>query len=193
MFARVATRLTEVPGRINAGSSVELTLGWADYPADGGWSLKLYFNGPSANSVTIEGGSVVPNGKNFDVDISGANTATMGTSAPADGIGLKWIARLTKGSEIKDADEGDIIVDPNPATAGAYQSQAEKDLAAVNAVISGRITSDVESYQIGGRAVTKMGIRDLLALRSSLEAQVEAGKRGGSFGPTVLPRFVATS
>jgi hypothetical protein len=189
----MASRLTEVPERINAGTSVELTLGYPDYPADDGWTLVLYFNGTTANSVTINGADVVANGKNFDVTITAAKTSTMGTGAPADGSGLKWIARVTKGSIIKDADEGDVIVDPDPATAGAYQSQAEKDLAAINAVIAGRITSDLESYQIGGRALTKTPLKNLLVLRSSLEARVNAEKRGGAFGPAVLPRFMPIS
>ena len=176
----MATRLTAVPDRINAGTSVELTLGYTDYPADGGWTLKVYFNGPTANQVVIENAEVVANGKMFDVSISAAKTTTMGTGAPANGLGLHWVARVTKTGVVKDADEGDIIVDPDPATAGAYQSQAEKELITVNAAITARLAGNgIESYQIAGRAATYYSLTDLYSIRSSLESIVNAQKRPG--------------
>jgi hypothetical protein len=176
----VATRLTEIPDRINAGTSAELTLGWSDYPADGGWSLSLYFNGPAANSVVINGADVVANGKVFDVTISATKTGTMGTAAPPDGIGLHWVARLTSGSLVKDVQEGDIIVDPDPVTAGAYQSQAEKELAQCNTVILARLNgSALDSWAIGSREGKYMPLQDLTALRASLEARVASEKTPG--------------
>lgn len=186
----MAERLTVVPDAITAGTSVEMTLTYADYPADGGWTLALLFNGPTANQLSVAG---LTNGKSFNVTLSAANTVTLGTAAPPDGLGLHWTARLTNGTDIKDADEGDLLVYPDPTTAGAYHSQAEKDLTAIRAVLNGRITSDIEAYQIAGRAVTKIPIRDLIALRDSLERRVDAEKRPGIMGPTVLPRFVSTS
>jgi len=190
----MAERLTAIPDHINAGTSLELTLGWSDYPADAGWALQLYFNGPAANSVVIESGEVVANAKSFDVAISTAKTSQMGTGAPADGVGLHWVARLTKGGVVKDAEEGDVTVDPDPATAGAYQSQAEKDLIAVNAAITARLAGNgIESYQILGRAATFYSLKDLYAIRASLEARVASEKRGGAFGPTVLPTFMPAS
>src|SRR6185503_14924678 len=99
----MASRLTAIPDRINAGTSVEMTLGWSDYPADAGWTLKLHFSGPSANQVVIENAEIVQNGKMFDVTISAAKTTTMGAGAPSDGQRLHWAARVTNGALVKDA------------------------------------------------------------------------------------------
>lgn len=186
----MATRLSAVPERINAGSSVEMTLGWSDYPADDGWTLALIFNGPTANFLSKSGSA---NGKSFDVTLSATDTGTLGTGAPTQGIALRWFARVTKSGVVKDADEGTITVDPNPATAGAYESQAQTELDAVNGVISGRITSDMAAWQIYSRAATREKLTDLFQLRTLLEARVEAEKSGGAFGPTVLYGFVSPS
>jgi hypothetical protein len=66
----------------------------------------------------------------------------------------------------------EILANPRTTVYGESRSQADNDLAAIEAVLSGRITSDMESYSIEGIAVTRIPIDRLLALRSNLRVQV---------------------
>lgn len=51
-------------------------------------------------------------------------------------------------------------------------SHAKTMLDAIEAVLEGRITSDVEQYSIGGRQITKIPISELSVLRSKYKAEV---------------------
>ena len=45
-------------------------------------------------------------------------------------------------------------------------------ISAIETVISGRISSDVESYQIAGRSITKIPITELIPLRKELKREL---------------------
>jgi len=47
-------------------------------------------------------------------------------------------------------------------------------LAAIEAVLEGRITADVEAYTIAGRQITKIPIEQLLVLRDRYKSEVAA-------------------
>ena len=47
-------------------------------------------------------------------------------------------------------------------------------LAAIEAVLEGRITADIETYSIAGRQITKIPISELLTLRSKYKIEVQA-------------------
>lgn len=51
-------------------------------------------------------------------------------------------------------------------------SHATTMLAAIEAVLEGRITSDIEQYSIAGRQITKIPITELLVLRDRYKAEV---------------------
>ena len=94
-------------------------------------------------------------------------------------------------------DEGAIEVKPNPATADNttdLRSQAKKNLDAIDAVLAGKVTADVQSYKINGRELVKMGVPSLLTLRGYYAAiykreRIAAGEQfpsatvGAYFGP----------
>jgi len=51
---------------------------------------------------------------------------------------------------------------------------ARNMLNAIEAVLEGRITADVESYSIAGRSITKIPVSELLVLRSKYKAEVQS-------------------
>ena len=51
-------------------------------------------------------------------------------------------------------------------------SDLETAISNIESVITGRITSDVESYQIAGRSVTKIPATELLIIRSQLKIEL---------------------
>ena len=184
----MATRLTAIPDRITAGTSVELTLSYSEHPADDGWGLKLFIHGK--NDVTIDGADVVANGKAFDVTITAAKTATLGTGAPREGLIHDWDVRLTKSADIKDVESGTVTIDPDPATAtaSALQSFAEKMVALIRSALSGQTSTDVfiQAYQIADRGLTRIDREVLTRELAYWESKATAEKFPGRWGPQVL-------
>jgi hypothetical protein len=60
------------------------------------------------------------------------------------------------------------------------KSHAVKMLDAIEAVLEGRITSDVEQYSIAGRQITKIPISELLILHDRYKAAVAQEKAAES-------------
>jgi hypothetical protein len=81
-------------------------------------------------------------------------------------------------------DELVINIEPNVsiAAAGAFATFEEQQLAVIEAVLAGRITSGIESYQIAGRSVTKIPIPDLMKMRGMLRAAVWRQDNPGKLG-----------
>jgi hypothetical protein len=55
-------------------------------------------------------------------------------------------------------------------------THAETMLAAIKTVLEGRITSDVESYTIGGRQITKIPIPELIKIYNHYQSMVNSEK-----------------
>lgn len=162
--------LTQFPSKFTAGSTVELSLSFADFPAGGGWSAKLYLAGASIVaplSATADGDAFA---LALDADV---------TSRLAPGV-YTWEVRASKGGKVYVAGSGTVEVLRNIAAAGAgdMQSWAERTLAVIEDRLAGRITDDVEQYQIHGRAVSRIPIAELRRIRADLLAEVR-GQRGG--------------
>jgi len=56
-------------------------------------------------------------------------------------------------------------------------THAQTMLAAIEAVLEGRITADIEQYSIAGRSITKIPIAELLKLRSYYKAEAVREQR----------------
>jgi hypothetical protein len=91
-------------------------------------------------------------------------------------------------------DELVINIEPNAATSapGSFVTWEEKTLAIVEAALSGRLTSDIESYQIAGRAVNKIPIQELKKLRGELRAAVWRQQNPGQLGVAYKVQFDTT-
>lgn len=108
-------------------------------------------------------------------------TIAAGTSVGFDAGQWFWqaVATATVGGAVTTLGAGQLTVDPAldySGTPGAFdgRSQAQKDLAAVQAAIRAIIAGGaVAEYTIGSRRLKKMEMTDLLMLESSLKAEVK--------------------
>ncbi len=169
--------LTSLPSSFAAGTTVKYTRTHPDYPADQGWTLKLYLSGAAVRTYTA---AAVGASFSFTLPATGG-TGTEGLPAGD----YTWEERADKAGEVfKPAGaRGTVRITANIATAlaGDLQSKAEKDLAVVEAKISGRLSADLEEYEIAGRAVKKIPIRDLYRIRNTLRAEIRALRNKGKF------------
>lgn len=171
---RFMQALTAMPERFPAGTTVEYTRTFADFTPAGGWALRLHLAGASVLSK-----SAAPSGDSFVVTLTASETAKLAAGT------CRWVERVTHGDgRLLDVASGSVVVtaDLAAARAGDLQSWEEKTLAIVEAALAGRLTSDIESYQILGRAVSKIPAKDLLRLRGELRATVSAQRNRGRTG-----------
>jgi hypothetical protein len=170
-----------IPSVFVAGTTVKFTRQLADFPPGQGWNYTIYFNG--ANSIFNKAGVAQADGS-FLVTIDPADTASITPGA------YRYAERVTNGSEVYDVvgDELIVTVEPNLATApaGAFLTHAEKTLSVIEAALSGRLTADLESYQIAGRAVTKIPIKELRELRGWYAAEVARAQNPGTLGTPIF-------
>lgn len=167
--------LEQMPPHFAAGTTVKLRRSHADYPASD-WDLTLHLRGASILDV-----DATPDGDDFLVTIPAADSdgLTPGT--------YRWAERVSDGTEVYTAATGvvEITLDMATATAGAAQSHAERTLALIEAALEGRIPEGMESYQVAGRAVTKIPIAELAKLRGIYAAKVWREKNPGKMLPPV--------
>lgn len=172
--------LTSMPDTFSAGSTVKYSRSFADYPAADGWALKVHLAGKTKLTVvaTVEGGQ-------FQVVMEAAETVAL---APGT---YRWVERVFRGEEVYDAARGvtTVTIDLETAEDGAAQSWAERTLEIVEARLERRLPKDLESYQIGNRAVVNIPALQLFKIRSVLRAMVAQERNPGRLGPAVHVRF----
>jgi len=165
-------RLTYEPSEFTIGETLAWSKSFANYSAADGWLLTYYFRGPSTFDVVA-----TANGTEFDVDVAATVTA-------AKQAGLYfWQAWLSKGTDKVRVATGrtNAVAGLPTATAGFDgRSDAEKLLAAIDALLEGKATVDQQEYTIGAggsqQQLRKIPIPDLLELRKHYAAIV-AGER----------------
>lgn len=165
-----------IPAQIRAGDTVK----WRDSssvdnlgnPIDSGsWTLTYYLRFNKNNEGATVVGSAYGTGWEF--------TIAQGTSATLDAGQWFWQAEATKAGEHVTIGAGQLEVLPSLSYAGSPgafdgRSQAQIDLDAVQAAIRAIITGGaVAEYTIGNRRLKKLEMTDLLALESTLKAQVK--------------------
>jgi hypothetical protein len=133
------------------------------------WTLDWYFSGPTTLHVTS-----TANGTGWSTSLTSAQTAAMtALGAPADPPNYFWQATASYGAQKITIGSGTLSVALNLANAAAGysgQTQAEKDLANVQAAIRARISGGViHEYWIGGRRLRYENVSELLALESRLK------------------------
>lgn len=165
-------RLTYEPSEFAIGESLAWSKSFADYSAANGWTLTYYFRGPTTFDVVASA-----NGADFDVDVA----ATVTANATA---GLYfWQAWLSKDDDkIRIASGRTTAVAGFPTTDAGFdgKSDAERLLAAIDALLAGKASVDQQEYTIGAggsqQQLRKIPIPDLLELRKHYAAIV-AGER----------------
>lgn len=173
---------TQEPTQVIAGDSWQWDIAYGDYPASDGWALAYAFRGPT--DLDTGSGDVTVDADGWQVRIPA--TVTNLTAGP-----YRLIGYVTKGTERFTVYDAALLVLPNPVTAVNAQSHAERTLAVIDAAIEGRLTADIESYQIHGRSVSKIPMSELVKLRAIYASAVERERNPGQFGRSVEVHFVA--
>lgn len=161
------------PDTLIAGDSWHWLKTLADFPPADGWALSYSFRGPGklpdADVVATPGSS------SYDVTVAAAKTALLPPGT------YKWAAYATLSGERYTADSGVVTVemDLSQASAGDALSHAEQALPVIEAVLSGRITADMQQYQIAGRLVTKIPVMELYELRSKYRREIWKSRNPG--------------
>lgn len=178
----MAQGLSALPELFPAGTTVRYRKSLSDYPASAGWTLKLYLAGASTLAKTA-----VPDGDAFVVTIEA--TDTDGEITPGF---YKWVERVSNAAgEVYEVASGTVTILPNlaAATDGSEQEWLERAVAALKAQIEGRLPAAMESYQIAGRAVSKMPLKEAVALLATFESRLARLKNPNAVTRSVLVSF----
>lgn len=187
--------LTAMPARFTAGETLSYTRTVSGLPdSTHGWVLFVYLAGAAqplaAGPFTIaaDGSCTVTVDANITHNLAAGNyrwqeTAKENVASYAGKI-VTW-------------DRGSVIVDLDlaQATGGSAQSFEARVLAALQAKILGRITTDAETIQIDGTTIARIPFELAERLVSKYQALVEAQNNPGAlmgsvevnFGPPGLP------
>jgi len=172
---------TDMPATITPGTTVAYTREAGEYTEAAGYSAKLYVAGVSV----LEAITGVASGSGWAFTIPATATAALS-------MGVHQYRELvTKGAEVYVLASGTVEVLANILKAGAGDmlTWEQRALAAVEAALEGRLTADQQAFSIGGRAVTKIPVMELLRIRDQLRNAVRAGTRAGKFGAEVRVEF----
>jgi hypothetical protein len=165
-----------IPAQIRAGDTVK----WRDVASSNNlgtpitssdWTLTYYLRTDKNNHGATVVGTVYGSGWEF--------TIAQATTLAFDPGQWFWQAEATKAGEHVTIGAGQLEVLPSLSYAGSPgafdgRSQAQIDLDAVQAAIRAIITGGaVAEYTIGNRRLKKLEMTDLLALESTLKAQVK--------------------
>jgi len=178
----MAQELSALPESFAAGTTVCYRKRFSDYPASSGWTLKLHLAGASVIAKTA-----VVDGDDFVVTIAAADTE----AAFTPGL-YKWVERVSNtGGEVYEVASGVVTVLPNlaEATEGSEQEWVERAIAALKAHIEGRLPAGMESYQIAGRAVSRIPVKEAVDLLTTLESRLARLKNPDLITRSVLVSF----
>lgn len=175
------------PTTFAAGETVAWTKAVPDYPNTDGWSLVYSIRGlsafPDVTATNVSDGT-------YSVLIAADST---GPLAPGT---YQWASHAYKaGPPVLryPVERGVIVVTPNLVTTSTIESHAAKTLRMIEAVIEGRVTADVQDYQIAGRQVTKIDITELYRLRAFYRTEVWKERNPNRANPTRAIAFVSPS
>lgn len=172
---------TCVPASLRAGTTWAWLATLPDYPIADGWGLSYAIRGASA--LAWQAGWATNDGTTWTILIPAADTANLVAGSYA------WVAYAAKGAEKYVAASGTLRVLANleTAAAGDQQSHAETMVALIEAELERRLTgaaaggsAGIESYQIGGRAITRFSTTELRKLLGEYRAELQAMLRAAS-------------
>lgn len=174
--------------KLIAGDSLSLLDTVANCPASDGWVLKTRMV-PVITGAAITLTSVAQD----DQFLTSASATTTANWAAGDYSYSVWVE---KGTERITVEQGRLTIMPNAATttsASDTRSHVEKTLAAIEAMLEGKATQDVQEYTIGDRQLKHIPLGELLVWRDKYKAQLQAETRANSasktFGRKIHMRF----
>lgn len=186
-FALVAPIIpTTVPTSFPAGTTVKFSRSLTEYLPSDGWGYTIYLNGLTqkfSKAAAVDDDGV------FQITFDPSDTASL---VPGP---YRYAERLTNATthDVYDlnGDELVIVIEPNVASAaaGAFNTWEERTLGIVEAAIAGRLTADLQAYQIAGRSISKIPIQELRTIRGQLRAAVWRQNNPGRLGIPVKVHF----
>jgi hypothetical protein len=174
-----------VPDHFPAGTTVKFTRSFGDFQPSDGWLYTIYLNG--LTQKFNKAATILDN--IFQIEFIPSDTASLNPGP------FRYAERLTNSGtgEVYDltGDELVINIEPNVATAaaGAFNTWEEQTLVVVEAAIQGRLTSDIQAYQIAGRSVSKIPIAELRTIRGELRAAIWRQNHPGQLGVPYRVQF----
>lgn len=175
----------EVPALFTAGETVKFTRTF-DLFEPPAWAYTIYFNGAAA--VFNKAATVGSDG--FDVTLMPTDLIV-----PA-GI-YRYIERVVNSStgEVYTVGQGVVQIELDLSTAGpgACLTYWEQTLAIIEAALTNRLTIDQQSYQVAGRAVVKIPIKELLQIRGIAKANIWRAANPDRIGEPVYVDFLDES
>jgi hypothetical protein len=171
------TNLAALPDAFSAGTTVSYLKSYSG-DSNAQWTLHLYLAGVQALGFTG-----VAEGTGWRITIDPSAIEKAGT--------YRWVERLEKTSAVIDVASGLVIVTPDLAAAadGDLQSWAEKTLPIVELALSNRIPNGMESYQIAGRAISKIPISELMKIRAQLVTLIAQAQSPTRFSKPITVSF----
>lgn len=161
------------PRELRAGDSAHWTRSLSDYPATAGWALAYTVIGATA----VQSVTATATGDDFNIDLLASDTAAW----PPGRCTL--VEFVTNGVERRTLGQTPLQILPDlaAATAGTdLRSPAQRMLDTIEAWMSTK--SPVHgSVQYGDRRIDQYDVKDLLVIRSKLQAEV-ANELGGNKG-----------
>lgn len=155
--------LSALPATFSAGTTLEYTKSFADYPASE-WTLTLYLAG--VNTLAVEAAA--------DEDAFVVTIAASDTISPFEPGFYKYVERVSKDDEVYEVGHGVVTIKDNlaAATDGSSQEWLERAVVTLRAHVEGRLTAGMQSYSIAGRAVAKIPVKEAVDLLTAFEARL---------------------
>lgn len=154
------------PLELVAGDTYKFLKSLSDYSIADGWALKYRIVGGliSLSKTASDNGD-----GNWLVTIAAADLVAAVADTTARMIG--WVEKAGERWTVYD---DYVRIKPNVATATAadLKTHEVRTLEAIETVLEGRATADIEQYQLNGRAVTKIPVSELLKWRGIYRAIV---------------------
>ncbi|HAJ71378.1 MAG TPA: hypothetical protein DCO68_04810 [Methylophilaceae bacterium] len=175
--------------QIVAGDSFNLLDTFADYPASEGWVLKTRFV-PRLSTAVAFTLIATAEGANYRTTAE-ANTTANWTA------GVYTVTQwLEKSGDRITLTTGVVTILPNSETLPAGyddRSHVEKTLAAIEAMLEGKATKDVQQYTIGDRQLQHIPLSELLVWRDKYKFQLASENSANSaskkLGRKIYMRF----
>lgn len=136
--------------------------------------------------ITITPADIVGAGPDFTITVPSSETKAWQPGR------YEWFAYVTDASNNRtQLATGSVKILPDVAGSATPidpRTQNEKTLSAINQLIAGRAVSDVQMYEISGRKIEKMTIKDLMYWRGIVSSWVRQEKKAR--GEYVRPNSV---
>lgn len=174
----------QVPQKFLAGDTIKFTVEASPYSSTDGYGLSLKISGPSGSPQKTEytATSNTSSATKFDLRIGPSDSANL-----AAGL-YSYAVVASDNTDSYTIESGTVTVEVRAdlSSASDLRTHNQKVYEAICALLEGRVTSDVNSYTIAGRTLTKMSVSELLKLKDHYKDLVAADQSVAGAGPKKL-------